>query len=399
MPNIEDKLKSIRLRGLDGNERDAAWRVILLRKNASNSVLSFNFALKPMTALIIALAVLFSGSGVVIASDAAKPGDALFGIDLAVERVRMSLSGDDNRNELARTFAQERLQEIQKLRGDGSVDDDGASSTQSTAGLTEAEAEIFTDETVVKLEINDRKVGFLTQSKTREAIVTEISAQYDIEKLIVEAKLVVTTEDRASRPEDREFLNSDTRAGEDISLDDDEKRDIQVGLDQVLKALGEDSASSSVGLRAALQGILDSSATGKIKIESDGQKVEFKFKDGSIEMKVKSEDGSDDSSDDDSDEDRSGSDDDSDDRFRVRLSGSASSSDDDSDGDLFDDSDNRSASSSDDDSDDDSRSGSGHDSDDDSDDDSDEDSNDDSDDDKSGSGKDSDDDKDDEDED
>jgi hypothetical protein len=344
------------------------------------------------------LAVLFSGTGVVAASDAAKPGDALFGIDLAVERVRMSLASDDSRNELARTFAQERLEEIQKLRGDGSVDDDSASSTQSSAGLTEAEAEVFTNETVVKLEINDKKFGFTTASKTREAIVLEIATRYDLEKVLVDAKLVLSTEDRASRPNDKEFVNGESVTSEDISLDDDERDDIRVGLNQVLDVLRGDSASSSADLRAALEGILGSSATGKIKIESDGQKLEFKFKDGSIEMKVKSEDSSDDNSDDDSSDDRSGGDDDSDDRFRIRLSGSASSSDEDSDGDLFDDSDNRSGSGSDDDSDDDSRSGSGRGSDDDSSDDSGDDSNDDSDD-KSGSGKDSDDDKDNEDED
>lgn len=378
MPNIEDKLKNIRFRDLDGNEREALWRTITTKKSMHSSPLSFNLALKPMTALLIALAVLFSGTGIVAASDAAKPGDALFGIDLAVERLKMSLASDDNRNELARTFAQERLEEIQKLRGDGSVDDDNASSTPSTAGLTEAEAEVFTNETVVKLEINDRKFGFVTQAKTREALVTEIVAKYNLEKATVEVKLVIQTEDRASRSDDKTFLNSETRAKSDISLDDDEKRDIQVSLNQVLEILAEDDASSSVELRAALQGILNSSAEGKIKFESDDQKVEFKFKDGSIEMKVKSED---DSRDDSDDRDNSGSDD-SDDRFKVRLSGSVSSSDDDSD----DDSDDRSASSSDDDSDDDSdndRSGSGRDSDDSDDrDDDKDDSDDDSDDDK-----------------
>ncbi|MDO8601985.1 MAG: DUF5667 domain-containing protein, partial [bacterium] len=241
-----------------------------------------------MATLIIALVVLLGGGGVVAASDAAKPGDALFGIDLAVERVRISLASDDHRNELARTFAQERLEEIQDLRDDDS-DDDNASSTQNTIGLTEAEAEVFTNETVVKLEINNRKFGFLTQSKTREAIVDEIVAEYDLEKAVVEAKLVIQTEDRESRPDDKGFLNSEVRASSDISLDDDERRDVEVSLNQVLKILAEDNATSSADLRAALQGILDASVTGKIKIESDGDKLEFKFKDGSIELKVKTE--------------------------------------------------------------------------------------------------------------
>ncbi len=326
MPNLEDKLNTMKFRGLDGDERDSAWRAIAAQKAVRTPGLSFNFALKPMTALLIALAVLFSGTGVVAASDAAKPGDALFGIDLAVERLQLSLAGSEKRNELAREFARERLQEIQKLRGDGSVDDDdNASSTPTTSGLTEAEADVFTNETVVKIELNNRKFGFTTDSKTREALITEIAVRYDIDRLVVDAALVLHTEDRASRPEDRAFVNGQGRVNSEVSLDDDEKHDIKVSLDQVLRELKDDTSSSSASLRAALQGILDSSAEGKIKFESDDQKVEFKFKDGTVEMKVKNEDSS---KDNDSDEDRDGNDDDD---LKVRLSGSVSSSSDDED--------------------------------------------------------------------
>lgn len=375
MTNIEDELKNIKFRGLDVSERDTLWRGILDKWSVQQSSLLFNFALKPMTALIIALVVLFGGSGVVVASDVAKPGDALFGIDLAIERVRLSLAKEDNRNELARTFAQERLEEIQGLRDDDSDDD-----KPSTAGLTEAEAEVFTNETVVKLEINNRKVGFLTQTKVRAALVDEIVAQYDLEKATVETVLVVETEDRASRPEDKKFLNSEVHATGDISLDDDEKHDIEVSLNQVLKILEEDNATSSVELRTALRGILESSITGKIKIESDDQKVEFKFKDGSIEMKVKNEDDSDEDSEDDSDEeDNRGQGNNDDDRFKVHLSGSVvadDADDDDEEGVADDDSDEDSDNDSDDDSDEDDEeednSGSGRGSDDDDDEDEDE---------------------------
>lgn len=312
MPNIEDELKRIRFRTLDAHERDGVWKTIVTRRAESVSAASFNFGLKPMTALLVALAVLFSGTGVVVASDAAKPGDALFGVDLALERVRISLASEERRNEIAREQAQERLEEIQKLRGDGSVDDDQSIDGQVMT-VTEIEADVFTNETVVKLEINDRKFGFITSARTREAIVDEIVAKYDLEKAVVEVALVLETENRASRPDDKEFLNSEVRAGAEIELDDDEKDDIRIGLDQVLRVLGEDEVSGSADLRAALQGILDSSATGKIRIESDGQRVEFKFKDGSIEMKVKSEDSSDDDSDDDSDDNRGRGSDDSDD--------------------------------------------------------------------------------------
>ncbi len=383
MPNIEDKLNKFKFRGLDRNEQEALWRGIVTAKTASRSPLSFTIALKPMTALIVALAVLFTGTGVVAASDAAKPGDALFGIDLAVERLRLSLAGDDSRNELARTFAQERLEEIQKLRDDDSdEDDDNGSSTDASARVvTEIEADVFKNETVVKLEINDRKFGFVTSAKTREAIVAEIVAKYDLKKETVEALLVLEVEDRESRADDKTFLNSQTRAEKNISLDDKEKRDVEVSLNQVLRILDEDTSTSSAELRAALRGILEASVTGKIQFESEGDKMELKFKNGSIELKVKTEDDSDDDAE---DENASSSDDDSDNRFRVRLSGSVDDSDDDQDKDRDDD---RSASSSDDDDKDDDRnaSGSDDDADDDSDNDDDNDEDKDEDEDKSGS--------------
>ncbi len=345
MPKLEEQLKNMRVRGLDAQEHERVWRAILAKRSVRRPIVLLT-ALKPMTALLIALALLVGGSGVVAASDLAKPGDALFGLDRAVERVRLSIAGE-NRNEFARKIAQERLEELRELHDE---DDDN-----EAASVTEIEADVFTNETVVKLEINDRKFGFVTQTKTRAELVVEIANRFDLVEADVEAKLVLETEDRASRADDKQFLNSEVRGEQAIALDDDERRDIEASLREAIQIL-QDNDSTSAELQAALAGILDSAnIEGKIRFEeSDGDRFELRFKDGSIEVKVKEDrsdsdddedednststddDEDDDNSsssddDEDEDEDKRGSKDDDDDLLRVRLSGSASISDGDDD--------------------------------------------------------------------
>lgn len=67
----------------------------------------------------------------------------------------------------------------------------------------EIEADIFTDITTVKIEMNDRKNSFTTGSTTREDIIKDILAKYpNLTKEQVDAVLKIETENRASAPKD-----------------------------------------------------------------------------------------------------------------------------------------------------------------------------------------------------
>ena len=80
--------------------------------------------------------------------------------------------------------------------------DDDDSSDDSNSGL-EIEADIFTNETVVKVEINDNKDTFITSAKTRAEITAEILVKYPtLTSVQVESALKIETEDRSSRPSD-----------------------------------------------------------------------------------------------------------------------------------------------------------------------------------------------------
>ncbi|KKQ35386.1 MAG: hypothetical protein US50_C0016G0016 [Candidatus Nomurabacteria bacterium GW2011_GWB1_37_5] len=91
-----------------------------------------------MIALFIAVLVAVGIGGTAIVSDNARPGDALFGIDQAVENVRISLAGKEKKNKLRVRFAEERIKEVRELKEEGDEADDSAES------LTDEEDENIT---------------------------------------------------------------------------------------------------------------------------------------------------------------------------------------------------------------------------------------------------------------
>ncbi|HRH24634.1 MAG TPA: DUF5667 domain-containing protein, partial [Candidatus Paceibacterota bacterium] len=151
----------------------------------------FAFTTPTMIPLALVLAFFFGVGGTAVASDAARPGDFLFPVDRAIEDLRLSLSHD--KEDLRIAFANERLNEF------SSIVDEEFGDHLAGATLTEAEADIFTNETIVKLEAVDRKAVFSTDADTREEIIAAIRTRFDFTEADIDAVLVVETEDRASR--------------------------------------------------------------------------------------------------------------------------------------------------------------------------------------------------------
>ncbi|MCU0677958.1 MAG: hypothetical protein MUF19_00015 [Candidatus Pacebacteria bacterium] len=86
-------------------------------------------------------------------------------------------------------------------------DEDNDDEDDSEDDSLEIEADIFTDTTIVKVEINDRKTTFATEADTREEVIDAILAKFDLTEAEVEAVLELEVEDRASRPQDRGKVN------------------------------------------------------------------------------------------------------------------------------------------------------------------------------------------------
>jgi len=302
MNDIEKKLNKISYRDLTDTEQSMLWQNIRLRKSevSSRSLLEV-FNLKFMPALIIAILVLLGGGGSVVAlADSARPGDALFGIDLATERVELALAKKEKKEVLIKKFAEERINEVESFDKSTPIEVDEKVNLGGQ-DISEMEAEVFTNETVVKIEANNKKYGFTTNLKERAEVVALIVARYGLEQSIVEGKLVFKTEDRASRPEDKGFVNGKSKR---VDLSEDEKSDFEHGINQALNQIDKND-NISPELRSALEALLLSSGERKIEIERDGQEVKIESKNGLIKIKVENQNDDDDeieSSDDEGDE-------------------------------------------------------------------------------------------------
>ncbi len=166
-----------------------------------------------MTAFVVALILIIGGGGTALASDAARPGDFLFPLERSLEdiKVRLALS-DESREQIIKDLTEERLQELREIIDEeidisvsGTVDDEGVTDTaSSTVQTLMIEADVFTDTTVIKIEINGKEFYFETTASTREDIMSAIIARFPVLTMEqIESRLDLEVENRVSRPKDR----------------------------------------------------------------------------------------------------------------------------------------------------------------------------------------------------
>ncbi|XOB40893.1 MAG: DUF5667 domain-containing protein [Candidatus Nealsonbacteria bacterium] len=113
--NIEKKLKeAARINPLTKTEKNILWTKIE-SKISQHQILRI-FGLKPKFVFASFMSfVLITASAVAVgASNDAGPGDLLYPIDIAIERIELALSRENNKDNLRLKFAQERLKEAQK---------------------------------------------------------------------------------------------------------------------------------------------------------------------------------------------------------------------------------------------------------------------------------------------
>lgn len=87
---------------------------------------------------------------------------------------------------------------------DDDWDEDRYEDDDSNDDELEVEADVFTDTTIVKVELrNGKKSYFSTSADTREEVVDEVADRFNLSESEVDAALEFEFEDRASRPKDR----------------------------------------------------------------------------------------------------------------------------------------------------------------------------------------------------
>lgn len=120
MKNLEEQLSKIKFREIGVDERNILWQGIMVEKVKKERekgplvIANFNFTKMSIIASIVLVLVLGTG-GMVVASDSSVPGDALFRMDLAAEKMRMSFAGEEKQSELRLKFAAEREKEMKEV--------------------------------------------------------------------------------------------------------------------------------------------------------------------------------------------------------------------------------------------------------------------------------------------
>ncbi len=322
---------------LSSDEQNRIWSVIetnLPRQQSIPSPYLFSSLIKhSMTPLIIALILVLGGGGTALASDASRPGDFLFPVDRAVENIRLSLAMSESRKEnLTRTFTEERLKELREIIDEELVvspsnadtrGESASSTATSTVGTLSIEADVFTDVTVVRLEINDTQFYFEADAVTREAVVLEITTRFPmLTSDDINAQLDFEIEDRASRPKDRGVVSLKetgevriNRAVEAIisflnetGLDDSDRNNILSTLssevDEVTKVRRHDDRLKFDSDDNRLEIRVDDNGDSRVELRNGTSRIRIEEKDGEVRIKTK---------------DESHSDKDSEDRVRATL--------------------------------------------------------------------------------
>lgn len=131
---------------LTKKEKGVLWARIEKRINTRRPVFStsifsiFRFSPKLVLASFVAFVIIASSAATVAAAGNAKPGDLLFPVDIAVEKIRIVISSDKKKDELRIRFAEERLEEVRVVLAGGLTGADHAAIAElSSATATSPE--------------------------------------------------------------------------------------------------------------------------------------------------------------------------------------------------------------------------------------------------------------------
>ncbi len=285
---LEEKLKTISFRKMSQSESAQAWSLIAEKIDTPSifTQLLLNKR-KTMIPLLIGALLFASAGGTVAASNSAVPGDALFGVDRAVENVRIAFAGN-GKAELKLKFAEERLQEVEKIIAEARLKAKAtstATSTPSTATSTATSTKPTkaTSTATSTPRGNDDRValGISVALDYLNDISADLQASGNTEAVAALESAIDRLEGMANTADVKVLLKKN-------------------GAFQLkLQGVASSTASSTGSVRINTNGNKD-----RIEIREDGDLIRIELKkDGEVRIKSKTNIGEDDSDDDSDDED------------------------------------------------------------------------------------------------
>lgn len=118
---VQKKLSGIQMKSLSTKEADLVWEHVRfnMNRNTPHARKSpFSSALKKSIAITLIFGLT---TGTAFAADNAKPGDALFPVDRALENIQLSLASGNNKDALKVKFALERVTEVKDILNEVAV--------------------------------------------------------------------------------------------------------------------------------------------------------------------------------------------------------------------------------------------------------------------------------------
>lgn len=112
-----------------------------------------------MIVIGIVLAIILGAGGAAVVADGARPGDVLFGLDQTVEKIELSLSGENRKDELRLKFANERLGEIKEIIDEDRVERDDAGDGADRPDDEIVSGRIISDKSRMKIETGIQSIA------------------------------------------------------------------------------------------------------------------------------------------------------------------------------------------------------------------------------------------------
>lgn len=144
--DIESKLNTVKVKPMTESEKNTMWRKIELGMNTKAVSFFGSVRTRMRASIAFTLAVLIAGSSVAFAyADSAQPGDALFPLGVAREKVEIFLAPESKKNDLRVKFAEKRIEDGQvfltllvKAKGTYAVSYASTTATTTTSTVTTA---------------------------------------------------------------------------------------------------------------------------------------------------------------------------------------------------------------------------------------------------------------------
>lgn len=189
-----------------------------------------HFIGKAIAGSALALTLFVGGFGGI---SVARADNSSHGIGSAVSAL---VSGSEESKQTLIALLKQLIALLLEQRGDDSHED---ADDDTDTGISELEATIYTNETVVKLELDDTKYLFTTDETKRSALVVLIAEKYDLNEEEVDDHLTIEDEDRASRASDKDWADEEDDSDDDTNDREDVREEI-ADLEDDLDDLEED---------------------------------------------------------------------------------------------------------------------------------------------------------------